>query len=191
MKIYKFLTVLLASSLAIANAHAEINQVSLTAYSDPQSYSSSAMNFEKMSQDPKVTGNRFHILYQPGNTISTETVVGDFGAIADLGETSCKDLPADHETKGEYPGRGHGGYPYKEDRVLNPMFWLTYSSAWNTLRASRSSDITPIKGHCYLLHLTGYDGVTVAMFHVKDLVPGKMLLVDEIELFQRAEFSKN
>jgi hypothetical protein len=175
----------------VSSAQAIQKQVSLTAYSDPDSYASSAFNFEKMSQDPFATGNRFHILYQPSNEVSTQTVVGDLGSIVDLGQTSCQNLPAEHEAQGNYPGQGHGGYPYKEDRILNPMFWLTYSSAWNILQVSRQSSITPLIGHCYLLHLIGQDGITVAMFHVKDLVPGRMLLIDEIELFQRAGFLRN
>lgn len=185
----------LISAMAVAlftlQAQALPNQISMTAYSDSNSYASSAFNFEMMSQDPMVARNRFHILYQPSNQISTQTVVGDLGSIVDLGELSCQNLSTDHETTGVYPGKGHGGYPYKEDRKLDPMFWLTYSSAWSALQYNRKAEITPAIGHCYLMHLVGHDGVTVAMFHVKDLVPGRMLVIDEIELFQRARFVQN
>lgn len=187
----KTITLGLLTAIVTSSALAEVKQVSLTAYKDRESYASSALNFEKLSQDPEITGNRFHVLYQPSNVISTETVVGDFGATADLGDTSCQNLSSEHEAKGDYPGKGHGGYPYREDRTQDPMFWLTYSKAWSALRTSRSSEITPYVGHCYLVHLTGHDGITIAMFHVKDLVPGKMLLIDEIEVFQRAEFLRN
>lgn len=181
MKFFKYTLVVVAIWIS-GGARADQNRAVLTAYTETSKYVSSSFNFVTMSQNPDETRNRIQILYQPNNEIVTETVVGDLGAIVDLGEKSCKALPYE-AVKGPYPGKGHGGYPYIEDRKEDPMFWLTYSPAWSILSKNRSSRITPAVGHCYLTHLAGHDGNTVAMFRVTGIIPGQFMVIEEMELF--------
>lgn len=182
----KFRTSIVLAALALCGvAKAEVTSAVLTAYTESSKYSISSYNFVVMSQDQAKTRNRVHVLYQPSNEIETETVVGDLGTIADLGERSCKDFPEYNLIQGPYPGKGHGGYPYAEDRVEDPMFWLAYSPAWTKLQQSGENRIKAENGHCYLMHLSGHDGVTIAMFRVVGLVPGQFMVISEMELFAK------
>lgn len=168
-------------------ANADVSPAVLTAYTESNKYGISSFNFVTMSQDLTKSRNRVHILYQPSNEISTESVVGDLGTIADLGGRSCQDMPEYSVVTGQYPGKGHGGYPYAEDRKEDPMFWLTYSPVWQKMSENRTSRIKPEVGHCYLVHLSGHDGLTVAMFRVVGLFPGQFMVINEMELFAKPE----
>lgn len=169
------------------NAKATMNQAVLTAYDQGADYPSCSYNFEKMTQDRDLTGNRYHIIYHPSNRISTGSVMGDLGVIADVAATSCKEVGSEMAEK----FKGSSGYPTPEDRLKNPLSWLNYTDAWYKLTSNPAGQVTPTIGHCYLMQVTGYDGITTAMFHVKDVVPGKMLVIDEMELFQHAKFAEN
>jgi hypothetical protein len=181
----------LISALALvcaSSAMADTGSITLTAYTESAKYSSSAYSFRKLSQDPQVTYNKFELLYQPSNEFDTQMVVSDVGSIVDLGAISCADIKNSYEQSGPYPGQGHGGYPYKEDRKLSPMFWITYSEAWDKLTATRSGRAEAKAGHCYIVHQSNRDSLTIAVFHVKALDAGKSVTIDEIEVFQKAEF---
>jgi hypothetical protein len=183
-----FMVPFLIAAIAVsAIAKAEATPAVLSAYSESAKYAISSYNFVKMSQDPEKTRNRVHILYQLTNEIETQTVVGDLGTIVDLGERSCGDMPEYTLMNGTYPGKGHGGYPFAEDRVEDPMFWLSYSPAWRQLTESRQHRIKPEIGHCYLTHLAGHDGITVAMFRVVGLIPGQFMVINEMELFAKPQ----
>lgn len=139
------------------------------------------------SHDQSVTGNDYDIEFY-GTTIGTNQVVDNIGTIVDLGNISCKDVPNSYEQTGAYPGKGHGGYPYKEDRTLDPMFWFEYSSAMEKLtRGLVSSDIQVQEGHCYAVNKITNNRRILALFHVKKLELNKSVSIDEIELIKRQE----
>jgi hypothetical protein len=177
------------SALAVcaSTALADSGSFTLTAYTSVAQYSTSAFSFRARTQDPDIARNKYEILYQPSNEFETEMVVGDVGSIVDLGAISCADI-RNYEQSGPYPGLGHGGYPYKLDRKLNPMFWITYSEAWDKLSKTRSNRAEAKLGHCYIVHQASHDGVTVAAFHVRSLDAGKSVTIDEVEVFETALF---
>ena len=118
---------------------------------------------------------------------STVMVVDETAQIVDLGAISCAQIPNHYEQSGTYPGPGRGGYPYKEDRKLNPMFWLEYSDAWMKLQhGDSSSEVVAQEGHCYLMRKSNDRQSMIITLHVKQLNEHQSVILNEIEVFQRA-----
>lgn len=114
------------------------------------------------------------------NKFSGVQVVDEIAIIADIGKMSCKNMLNKYETLG-------GGYPTKQDRKNNPMFWLSYSEDWRNLQRGGTSEIPALEGHCYLMYKTNSEKKIIVAFHVKSLLKNESVTIDEIELFQRAE----
>ena len=151
-------------------------------------YSDATFSFQYMTHDQNVTRNDYDIEFS-GTKVSTIQVVDNVGVIVDLGAISCADIKNSYEQSGPYPGKGHGGYPYKQDRTQDPMFWFEYSDAMNALQGHPSSSSVDVAvGHCYLVNKLTNNRRVLAVFHVQDLVLNKSLSIDEIEVFKRQVF---
>lgn len=121
------------------------------------------------------------------NEFKAVQVVDQIGIIVDLGEKSCKDMINTYEQDGEYYGPGQGGYPHKEDRKYDPMFWLSYSEAWNKLQNGEGSPNVKVeKNHCYLMHKSSSHQEVIVAFHVKEHEKDQFIILDEIEVFKRS-----
>ncbi len=108
-------------------------------------------------------------------------VVDEVARIVDIGNMSCKDIPNNYEGRGQ-------GYPTKNDRVENPMFWLEYSEAWYQLqRGAGAPALAANEGHCYLMYKSSSDKRVIVAFHVKKLEKNMSVILNEIEVFQKAE----
>jgi hypothetical protein len=108
-------------------------------------------------------------------------VVDEMASIVDLGKMSCQDIP------NEYENRGHG-YPEKKDRVENPMFWLSYSNAWDRLQKGEGKpNLSVTEGHCYLMYKTSSYQKIIVAFNVKKLDENFSVTLSEIEVFQRGK----
>jgi hypothetical protein len=122
---------------------------------------------------------------------NTVMVVDQLGMIKDLGETSCAKLVNTYEQKDKCTGKGHGGYPHKEDRKNDPTFWLHYSEAWDSLQSGGAPSSTPVKvNHCYLVVRASSDSKVVAMFHVRNHKKGMAVTLDELEVFESKRFPR-
>ncbi len=114
------------------------------------------------------------------NNLGTVQAVGELASIIDLGEISCKDIKNSYQDTGS-------GYPAASDRQRDPMFWLSYTDAFRSLQdGPSSSEIKPKENHCYLVSKTSSDKQVIVTFHVKQLVSGQRLIIDEIEVFKKA-----
>lgn len=162
-----------------------------------ENYLKATYSFFYLNQgDQNVTGNSWDIEASPseGGQFDTEMVVGDIGLLADLGQKSCQDLENRYEEKGAYPGKGHAGYPYREDRVQDPKMWFHYSEVGEALDKAKDSRIAIIEGHCYAIMKMSSRAKVEAVFHVKrfdrNSRRGKTLVIDEIEVFNRAKIQE-
>ena len=119
------------------------------------------------------------------NEFSTVQVVDEIGLIVDLGKMSCKDIENEYENSGS-------GYPSASDRQNDPMFWLTYSTAWDKLQNGGVSEtVKAQKGHCYLMYKASMDQRVIVAFHVKDLTANVSVVLDEVEVFNKASITNN
>lgn len=160
---------------------------------EADNYLTSTYSFFYLNQgDKNLTHNGWDIEASPseGGEFLTEMVVGDIGLIADLGAKSCQDIENRYEEKGAYPGKGHGGYPFREDRVQDPKFWFNYSEVGDVLAKARNSKAPIVEGHCYVIMKMSSSTKVEGVFHVKrfdrNSRRGKSLIIDEIEVFNRA-----
>lgn len=148
----------------------------------------SEFSFYDMKRDSK----NADILYENGQ-LRSNLVVGDISAIADLGAIHCKDVPNKYEDYNNkagntYPGVGHGGYPFKEDRAKDPWMWFSYSAAADLLNTQRTSIIKPIEGHCYALNRVSRDNRVTVIFKTEYLAEN-ILYLSEIEVFARQKLT--
>ena len=146
--------------------------------------------FYQTRDDVDLTKNGWDVLFEAREDFkedffNTEMVVGDLGLIADLGEKSCADIKNTYEEHGEYPGVGHGGYPYKEDRKLDPEFWFNYSEVGDAFRNSKNAKIDVKTNHCYALQKVTREYHIETVFHVKEHIKNKSVVIDEIEVIYK------
>jgi hypothetical protein len=156
--------------------------------SEPDNYSEACYSFQYGTHNQETTRNDYDIEYS-GENISAIQVVDNIGVIADLGAGSCQEIVNKYEQGGKYPGKGAGGYPHKQDRLIDPMFWFEYSSAMEVLqRSSLSSSVMPTEGHCYVINKVTSRRRVLALFHVKKIQARKSIAIDEIEVILRQTF---
>jgi hypothetical protein len=74
-------------------------QATLTSYTDPDNYVSSAYSFEMASQDEALTKNDWDVLYE-NDTFVVNTVGDDVSFIVDLGAVALADVPATVDPSG-------------------------------------------------------------------------------------------
>lgn len=130
-------------------------------------YPKACYSFRYLSQDEEVTSNNWEILFSngDGDTFSVNTVASDNSFIYDLGNRSCASINS----------------TYPEDRKSRPIVWLGYSDADPSILTPERS-ISAKVGHCYLTYNNDEDGRVVSLFHVKELVSGDHVVIDEIEV---------
>jgi hypothetical protein len=121
--------------------------------------------------------------------INTQINLDQMGRIVDLGLTSCKSYPNKNEQTGNYPGVGHSGYPYVEDRTMDPLFWLQYSDMYAQLKDQANGPTAKVvTGHCYILQRTNSNYQILAAFHVKEYIKARSIKLDDIEVFSKLVF---
>ncbi len=177
--------VCLVFTLLAATVHADVEMI--TRYHPEGSYEKGAYSFFFASHESDVTLNNYDIQFEDradfDGYFNTVMVTDHLGGIIDLGKTSCAAIPHYNLQTGPYPGVGHGGYPYKEDRQLDQMFWMRYSEAWDRLQTGSKSSALVKKDHCYLVHRVDSDQRVVVLFHVKDYTSDRSVVLDEVEVF--------
>ncbi len=157
------------------------------------SFEKSSFSFFNLSQNKDLNNGVVDIEFSDidGITplINTQINIDQIGHIADLGLFSCKLFPNKNEQSGNYPGKGHTGYPYKEDRILDPLFWLQYSDMYSKLKDYANGPKVQVEmGHCYIIERTNSNYHIIAAFHVKEYLKGRSIKIDEIEVFSKQLF---
>lgn len=118
------------------------------------------------------------------NAFHASMIRGDLGLIIDLGRMSCKDIENEHESESEW-------LPSASDRVDLPMYWLSWTKAWERLNNGEGSQFAQVKkGHCYLMYQTNRLKKVVVAFRVKDFNSFHDVVLDEIEVFSRSEIKE-
>jgi hypothetical protein len=113
-------------------------------------YASSAFSFEFASQDPKLTANRFELLYED-DMFLVNMVGGDASFIVDLGAVDLREVP----------------------RTVSP-------DAYPTGEWDRHDAIQAQLGHTYFVRTVHADGRLVSSFRVAGLDPGRRASIEWI-----------
>jgi len=157
------------------------------------SFAKGSYSFYFLSQDTKIHNNVVDIEFLDVDgvnpTINTQIYPDQIGHIVDLGLTSCKAFPNKNEQQGTYPGRGHSGLPYVEDRTLDPIFWLQYSDMFAKLKDQANGPTVKAEvGHCYILQRTNSNYQVIAAFRIKEYIKARSVKIDEVEVFSKQVF---
>ncbi len=158
-------------------------------------FEKSSYSFFNLSQNVNINKNNIDIEFSDFDgknpIINTQIFKDQIGHIVDLGEVSCKLFPNTNEQISAYPGIGHSGLPYPEDRVLDTLFWLHYSDMYGKLRDQvNGSNAIVATNHCYILERTNSHYQIIVAFHIKEYLPARSIKIDEIEVFSKQVFSK-
>ncbi len=141
--------------------------------------------FHNTRDDVSLTRNNWDLYLVAGEDYGENYLsAGGVGKILDLGKMSCADI----ENNYEHDGSGREGFPLYEDRWERPMFWLRYSNAFHRLRNEPTATVATVNnGHCYLVDSVDSEQRVVAVFHVREHIENRSVVIDEIEVFGRYE----
>lgn len=114
--------------------------------------------------------------YNRDDKLEVQRYIEEIGKIVDLGKGSCKS----RSSQDTY-----------WDRQTHPWKWLYHSSLWEKLQDSGVAELKPLEGHCYLLFQAHDTKLLVVAFHVKQIVKNNKIVLDEIEMFRRAQIVQN
>lgn len=96
------------------------------------------------------------------------------GLFLDLGDRPCSYI---------------GDYRYDELREEDPFGWFKANFFLFKLFRDGVQTIEPKVGHCYLVHQMNDEKMVFGAFNVKELVESEKVVLNEIEIFRRADLN--
>lgn len=122
-------------------------QATLSSYTNPDNYASSAYSFEFASQDVDVTNNDWDVVYQ-ANRFMVNTITDDASFIVDLGDVALTDVPL----------------------TVDP-------SGFPTGEFGTHDDVQAVVSHTYVVRTVDGDTKQWAAFRILALAPGESVTI--------------